>query len=261
MEETHMPVAFFGHGSPMNAIEHNHHTEAWHEFGRKVGRPRAVVVVSAHWLTQGTLATAMSRPRTIHDFYGFPSQLFDVQYPAPGSPEVADELVEVLSPTWVGKDMDSWGLDHGTWSVLCHMFPEADVPVVQLSIDSLKSFDEHFALGAALAPLATRGVLVVGSGNVVHNLGRLRWDAMGSGDAWAERFDQSVREIMAIDPSELPRIVEHPDYSLAVPTPEHFIPLLYVAGLASAMSTPVSSMLEGCTMGSLSMTSYATRAG
>lgn len=251
-----MPVAFFGHGSPMNVLEHNRYTEGWHQFGTSVRRPRAIVVVSAHWYINATAVTAMSHPRTIHDFYGFPHELFEVQYPAPGLPELADEIVELVRPTWVGKDTDSWGLDHGTWSVLHHMFPAADIPVVQLSIDANKSFHDHLALGATLAPLAQRGVLVLGSGNVVHNLGRIEWGSPESGQPWAQRFDEHVRSIMATDPASIVSVGGHPDFDLAVPTPDHFIPLLYVAGAAAAMNKKATATLAGYAMGSLSMTSY-----
>ena len=179
-----------------------------------------------------------------------------MEYPAPGLPGLADEISDLVRPTWVGKDTDSWGLDHGTWSVLHHMFPDADVPVVQLSIDATKSFDEHLALGGALAPLCERGVLVLGSGNVVHNLARIKWDSPDAGEDWARRFDEHVREIMTRDPAALAAVAEHPDFALAVPTPEHFIPLLYIAGVASARGTTASTELASYAMGSLSMTSY-----
>ena len=253
---TTMPVAFFGHGSPMNVLEHNVYTEGWRAFGATVPMPRAIVVVSAHWYINATAVTTMRNPKTIHDFYGFPQELFDIEYPAPGSPEVAAELVEVVKPNWVGLDTDSWGLDHGSWSVLHHMFPAADVPVIQLSIDATKSFDDHLALGAALAPLRDRGVLILGSGNVVHNLRMVQWDKPDFGTPWAHEFDDAVRDIMTTNPAELPKIVDHPAYRQAVPTPDHFIPLLYTAGLTAAANTTASPTLRGYAMGSLSMTSY-----
>ncbi|MBF5040882.1 4,5-DOPA dioxygenase extradiol [Aggregicoccus sp. 17bor-14] len=251
-----MPAAFLGHGSPMNTLEANRYTEAWRAFGRAVPKPRAILVVSAHWYINATAVTAMPKPKTIHDFYGFPQALFDVQYPAPGLPELADEVSELAKPDWVGADVDSWGLDHGTWSVLVHAFPAADVPVVQLSINSLKPFDYHLELGAKLAPLRERGVLILGSGNVVHNLRAIDWHKPETGFAWAQHVDERVREIMAGGPSELPAVAGHQDFKAAAPTPEHFIPLLYLAGLASAAGKPADVLVDGYAFGSLSMTAY-----
>src|SRR6476620_1829528 len=195
-----MPAAFIGHGNPMNAVETNRYTRAWHAFGRAVPRPRAILVVSAHWYINATAVTAMPRPRTIHDFYGFPQELFDVQYPAPGLPELAAEIKDVVHPTWVGADVDSWGIDHGTWSVLVHAFPDASVPVVQLSINAEKPLDYHLELGAKLAPLRDRGVLVVASGNIVHNLRSMNWRTADEGFDWAERFDDAARAQMLHGP-------------------------------------------------------------
>ncbi|WP_313314299.1 4,5-DOPA dioxygenase extradiol [Pulveribacter sp.] len=254
--DTRMPALFIGHGSPMNALEVNDYTQAWRLMGRQLPRPRALLVVSAHWYFGATAVTAMARPRTIHDFYGFPQQLFDFDYPAPGAPDVAQEIVQVAKPHWVGLDRDQWGLDHGTWSVLAHLFPDADVPVLQLSINALKPLDYHLELAAKLAPLRERGVMVVASGNVVHNLKEVRWKEPYAAFDWAERFDDAVVDQLARSPGDLLRVTEHPDYDLAVPTPDHFIPLLYLAGLAAAQEQSPSVLLRGYSMGSLSMTCY-----
>jgi 4,5-DOPA dioxygenase extradiol len=251
-----MPAAFIGHGSPMNAVERNRYTDAWRAFGRAVPRPTAILVVSAHWYINATAVTAMARPRTIHDFYGFPDELFAVEYPAPGAPDIAGEVADVVAPCWVGADLDSWGIDHGTWSVLVHAFPDADIPVVQLSINALKSFDYHLQLGAALAPLREDGVLVIGSGNVVHNLGGVSRALPDAGFDWAQRFDEGAKEMMLTDPTEVGRLDGHRDYDLAVPTPDHFLPLLYVAGVAGATGTAAEVLVDGYAYGSLSMTAY-----
>ena len=258
---TVMPAAFLGHGSPMNTLELNRYTSAWRSFGSSVPKPRAILVISAHWFVNATAVTAMSQPRTIHDFYGFPKELSEVQYPAPGSTRLAEEVAELVKPTSVGLDHDSWGLDHGTWSVLVHAFPDADVPVVQLSIHALKDFEYHLELGARLAPLRDSGVLIVGSGNVVHNLRAIEWSRPEHGADWALRFDERARSYMTERPSEVARLREHADYERSVPTTEHFIPLLYLAGLASAAGRSTDVLVDGYAFGSLSMIAYTLDAG
>jgi 4,5-DOPA dioxygenase extradiol len=252
-----MPAVFIGHGSPMNALHPNRHTMAWADFAASIDRPRAILAVSAHWHIPTVAVTAMPSPRTIHDFWGFPDELFAVKYPAPGSPELADRVADLLAPEPVIRDTGEWGLDHGTWSVLAHMYPEADVPVVQLSIDSRKSFDEHLALGRALAPLRDEGVLIVASGNMVHNLSLIDWQRDEGGFDWAEDFDRWTREMIGSTPASLIDAVSQPAYSRAVPTDEHFLPAVYVAGVAAALGEPGRVIRGGCTMGSLSMTSWA----
>jgi 4,5-DOPA dioxygenase extradiol len=252
-----MPAAFLGHGTPMNALEHNRYTDAWRSFGESVPRPRAILAVSAHWYINASAVTAMAAPRTIHDFYGFPDALFAVEYPAPGAPDVAEQVADVVKPTWVGLDHDSWGIDHGTWSVLVHAFPDADIPVVQLAINAMKPFDYHLDLGVRLAPLRDDGVLVLASGNVVHNLRRIDPSMAGSGTDWARRFDEAARSAMtSAAPAGVADLEGDADYAMAAPTPDHFIPLLYLAGLAEAAGRPAQTLIEGYAFGSLSMTAY-----
>jgi len=253
---TAMPALFIGHGSPMNTLEHNGFTEAWRAFGRHLPRPRAILAISAHWYFGATAVTAMARPRTIHDFYGFPQALFDFDYPAAGDPDLAREIVEIVKPEWVGLDRDQWGLDHGTWSVLAHLYPDADIPVVQLSLNALRPLDYHLELGRKLAPLRERGVMVLASGNVVHNLRRLQWNAPDLAYDWAERFDDAVAEQLARDPGEILGVAAHPDYGAAVPTPDHFLPLLYIAGLASTEGAKPEPLVRGYAMGAISMSCY-----
>lgn len=253
-EPTRMPAVFFGHGSPMNAVEQNRYTRAWRAFGQSIPKPKAVLAVSAHWYINATAALATPIPRTIHDFYGFPQALYDVEYPAPGDPELAAALQELVKPIWVGLDRDSWGLDHGTWSVLVHVFPEADVPVVQLSIDATKPASYHYELGRRLDALRDQGVLILGSGNIVHNLRLLSRTDRGRGYDWAARFDADVQRYLAEgDARALTEYERHPDGPLAVPTPDHYLPLLYVAGLRRN-DDELSILVDGVDLGSISMT-------
>ncbi len=251
-----MPAAFLGHGSPMNALERNRYTEAWRTFGASVPRPRAILAVSAHWYVNATAVTAMPRPRTIHDFFGFPRPLFEVDYPAPGLPELAEEVADVARPDFVGPDIDGWGLDHGTWSVLVHAFPEADIPVVQLSINAQKPPEFHLRLGEKLAALRRRGVLVLGSGNVVHNLHAMDWKRPDLAFDWNARFDADAMQLLAERPGDAAGLMSHADYAAAAPTAEHFLPLLYLAGLAAAEGRGADVLVQGPAYGSLSMTSY-----
>ncbi len=250
-----MPAVFLGHGNPMNALAKNAFTEGWSALGASIPRPRAVLSVSAHWYLPATLVGAMERPRTIHDFGGFPRALSEVQYPAPGDPALAARVRGLLAPAADAGLDESWGLDHGTWSVLLHVFPRADVPVVQLSIDETLPAAQHFALAARLNPLRDEGVLVVGSGNVVHNLHAYAWGRhVPEPRPWAAAFEKVVRErIEANDPATLVGYEAlGREAHLAAPTPDHYLPLLYVLALrrpGDAVTYPV----EGFDGGSISM--------
>lgn len=252
-----MPAAFIGHGTPMNAIEENKYSKQWRTFGEAIPRPRAILVISAHWYTNATMVTAMSKPRTIHDFFGFPQKLFDVEYPAPGLPDLAGEVAEILKPSWVGMDEDSWGLDHGTWSVLKHVFPKADIPVVQLSINAHKPMEYHLELASKLHELRKSGVLIVGSGNVVHNLRRMDFRLQDEGYDWAQRFDDDVFQQMMDAPGDILKLLKNNEARHAIPSPDHFIPLLYLSGLSAEADQEISTFARGYAYGSISMTSYA----
>lgn len=249
------PAIFFGHGNPLNAVLRNQYTEAWSNIGNSLPRPKAVLCVSAHWYLPGTAVTAMDQPRTIHDFGGFPRELYEVEYPAPGSPELARRVQSLLAPVAVELDEESWGLDHGTWSVLCHVFPNADIPVVQLSIDETQPPEFHYELGKRLAPLREEGVLIVGSGNLVHNLHTYAWGRHNVEPFdWAVRFEKLALELLLkgnhaplVDYESLGR-----DALLSAPTPDHYLPLLYVIG-SSRPSDQVSFPVEGFDGGSISM--------
>ncbi|HEV3153394.1 MAG TPA: 4,5-DOPA dioxygenase extradiol [Candidatus Baltobacteraceae bacterium] len=250
-----MPAIFFGHGNPMNALEQNAYTHKWSAIGRGLPRPRAILAISAHWYVEQTAVTIGERPRTIHDFGGFPRELYEVQYPAPGDPALAKRVVQLLSPVTTVASDGQWGFDHGTWSVLCHVFPNADVPIVQLSLDETKPPSYHYELAQRLAPLRDEGVLIVGSGNVVHNLHTFAWGRHPvEAFDWAIRFEARVRELILendfgplVDYESLGR-----DALLSVPTPDHYLPLIYVMGLLRASDT-VTFPVEGVDGGSVSM--------
>ena len=248
------PAIFFGHGNPMNALLRNEWTEGWAAIGRDLERPRAVLCVSAHWYLPATLVSAMSAPRTIHDFGGFPRELYQVQYPAPGDPELARRVQEVLAPLPVALD-NSWGLDHGAWSVLMHVFPQADIPIVQLSIDETQPAAFHFELGKRLAPLRDEGILIVGSGNLVHNLHTYAWGKhMPEPYDWAVCFETTAREMMVND--NFDPLINYEtlgrDALLSIPTPDHYLPLLYVIG-AKRNDDTITFPVQGVDGGSISM--------
>ncbi len=254
-----LPAIFVGHGSPMNALDDNRYTRAWRDIAQSFRRPRAVLAVSAHWYIGATAITTMERPKTIHDFYGFPPELFAVDYPAPGSAAIAGEVIDALGGFWVGRDIDSWGLDHGTWSVLVHMYPEADVPVLQLSIDATKDLEYHVNLGRALEVLRHRGVLVIGSGNLVHDLGSIDWEMPDRGFDWAHEFNDAARDTLTTNPGDVARLADHPKFRRAAPTPEHLLPAFYVAGMVAAAGATLERFVDGYAYGSLSMDSYVLR--
>ena len=249
-----MPAIFFGHGNPMNAIGQNGYTEAWQRIGEQTLRPKAVLSISAHWYVPETGVTISTNPRTIHDFGGFPRELYQVQYPAPGDPALARHVQQLLAPLDVRLD-DSWGLDHGTWSVLKHVYPAADIPVVQLSIDETKPASFHFELARKLAPLRDEGVLIAGSGNIVHNLHTYAWGRHPQEPYdWALRFEAMAREMMQT--GEFAPLINYEklgrDAALSIPTPDHYLPLLYVLATKQQRES-VRFPIEGVDGGSISM--------
>lgn len=253
-----MPVLFMGHGSPMNGIEDNEFSRQWKAMAANIPAPVAVLVISAHWLSRGTRITAMDFPRTIHDFGGFPKELFDVQYPAPGSPEIAQETAALFTTTQVELDHD-WGLDHGAWTVIRHMYPEAKIPVLQLSIDFTKPHRYHYELAKELYSLRKKGVLIIGSGNMVHNLRMVAWDKLNEssyGYDWALEANKTFKDLIANGDHE--RLINFERLGkqalLAIPTPEHYWPLLYTLGLKGAKDE-ISFFNDKAVGGSLTMTS------
>lgn len=253
-----MPVLFIGHGSPMNGIEDNVFSKTWTKLGAEIPKPKAVLVVSAHWLTNGTHITAMESPKTIHDFGGFPQALFEVQYPAPGSPILALETSKLIKSTSIGLDHD-WGLDHGTWTVVRHMYPNADIPVLQLSIDYSKPPQYHYDLARELVSLRRKGVLIIGSGNMVHNLGMVAWDKLNEpeyGYDWAQEMNRVFKDKITV--GDVQSLIQYERLGsaakLAIPTPDHYYPLLYTLGLRDK-SDAIQFFNDKAIGGSLTMTS------
>lgn len=246
------PVLFFGHGSPMNAIENNEFTREWEKIGTQLPRPKNIVCISAHWTTIGTMVTAMDEPRTIHDFYGFPDELTQVQYPAPGNPVLAEEICK-HSQNKIKPDF-KWGYDHGCWSVLKRLFPDADVPVIQLSLDTKLSPKQHYELAQHIKYLRDKDVLVIGTGNIVHNLGQITWT--DNAHPWAIEFDEYIKE--KIKARDYRALFNYEDMGepaiLSVPSLEHYLPLLYILGMATPFSD-IKFFCEKVTMGAISMTS------
>lgn len=249
-----MPVVFLGHGSPMNTLEHNRYTEVWRTLSQHWPRPKAILMISAHWYTRGTAVTAMQHPKTIHDFGGFPQALFDFRYPARGDAELATQVANLLEPTPVTLDQ-GWGLDHGAWSVLAHVYPEADVPIVQLSIDATLTPDQHVQLARRLAPLREQGILIMGSGNVVHNLGVMNWQAGAPAYPWALTFNHEVKRLLHVhDVNALANYHALSGAALSVPTAEHYLPFLYIAALMTE-DDPILELVDGVEGGSITMLS------
>jgi 4,5-DOPA dioxygenase extradiol len=256
-----LPALFIGHGTPMNAIVDNPYAPVWRALGQRLPRPDRILAISAHWETDGLAATAMPRPRTIHDFYGFPQALFDIQYPAPGDPALVERLRTLLAPEPVAADQD-WGLDHGTWSVLHHLYPEADIPVVQFGLDMGLAPETHLAIGKALSPLRDEGVMIIGLGNVVHNLRAMIRDPNAQPYPWAERFDAAIRAgVEARDDAVLTGYEGlGEDARLSVPRAEHYLPLLYPMG-ARRPGESVEVLTPAIDLASTSMTSYVVGGG
>lgn len=254
-QERRMPLLFVGHGSPMNGIEDNEFSRRWSEMGKQIPQPTAVLCISAHWFTRGTFVTAMENPQTIYDFYGFPPELYSVKYPAPGNPKLATETKSLITKTTVGLDHE-WGLDHGCWSVVRKMFPEAKIPVLQLSIDGTKSAEWHYELAKELSVLRKKGVLILGSGNMVHNLGIIDWKNPDGGFDWAVEMDEKFRTMIVNE--EHKKLMDYKSLGkaamLSIPTPDHYFPLMYILGLKEK-NEDISFFNEKLVMGSVSMTS------
>ena len=253
-----MPLLFIGHGSPMNAIDDNSYTKNLTALGQKIPKPAAILVISAHWMTDGNWVTEMTTPKTIHDFHGFPQPLFDVQYPAPGSPETAKLIRELVNEPKVNPDLTDWGLDHGTWAVLRHMYPNADIPVLQLSLDLKQPADYHIKIGQQLSKLREKGVLILGSGNLVHNLRTLRWEPNAKPYDWAVEFDEWLKKKLTERDfkSVLNDFHQTPAGKLSVPSMDHYLPLHYILGAADK-NDELHFEYEEMQNGSISMRSFS----
>ena len=255
-QDDKMPLLFIGHGSPMNGIEENEFSEGWATLGKETQTPKAVLCISAHWLTKGTHVTAMEKPQTIHDFGGFPKELFAVQYPAPGSPALAKETVSLIKKTEVGLDHE-WGLDHGSWTVIRRMYPDANIPVLQLSLDYSKGPQHHYELAKELAALRKKGVLIMGSGNMVHNLRIINWQTPDAGYDWAVEINEKFKQLISENNHQ--PLINYESLGqaakLSIPTPEHYLPMLYTLGLKEEKEE-ISFFNDKTMMGSISMTSF-----
>lgn len=252
-----MPAVFVGHGSPLNGIKSNDFTRSLSELGKNIPRPEKILLISAHWMKRGISATHMKSPRTIYDFHGFPKELYDIKYPAPGSPELAEDVKKILASENVQLDDSEWGIDHGGWTVLLHLFPEADIPVVQLSLDMSKGFGYHFDLGKRISELRHKGVLILGSGNLVHNLRAIDWEENAPVHNWALEFDNWAKgKILKMEFESLTKeLISMPSGRMAHPTVEHYLPLLYVLGAALPSDRP-QFFFEGIQNASISMSSF-----
>ena len=248
-----MPAVFVGHGSPMNALEQNPYTKGWGKLADSLPLPKAVLMISAHWLTEGTFVHEGKMPRTIHDFWGFPKELYDLTYPCPGSPEYASAVKMLMTESEVLSDLN-WGLDHGAWVVLRHMYPEANIPVFQMSIDVARNSEQHYALAKALIPLRKKGVLIIGSGNLVHNLGNISWEETAQPFDWALEFDTKATELM--EKGDHHSLIHHEKLGrsaeLSIPTPDHYWPLIYTLALQEK-DEPIAFPIQGISHGSISM--------
>lgn len=257
MKTDKMPILFLGHGSPMNAIEENEFVKRFREIGAEIPRPTAILCISAHWETRGTFVTSMEKPEIIHDFGGFPRELYEVEYPAPGSPEMAREVMEIVTKTKIEPDYQ-WGLDHGAWSVIKHLYPDASVPVVQLSLDYTKPAEYHYQLAQELSPLREKGVLIIGSGNMIHNLRLAAWDKLYDNFAydWAIDADTRMKKFMQEENHQvlIDYTAQGEPFHLAIPTPEHYLPLLYILALKEKQES-ITLFNDKTVAGSLSMTS------